>query len=163
VPFHSTSLRPRSLDKTFLWATVWLFAALGLAYAIYPGVYVYNHFNHGVSHSSGNFETNIAFALSPATKIFLLAAAVGLLGFVQLLGKPEGSTILFRLFLCLSGVVLCGSLFIAFTTRFHTADAGLRANQIIAYTGPASIFFLKVGLGVAVLNILLSSLRKRSV
>ncbi len=164
MPFYSTSKQPSSLDKTCLWTIVCLFVVLGLLWSIYPQAYVqYRYHSHHTSGVGWGLEETPV--LSRTLKCFLLAAAVGFLGFVQLhfrnLFKRDSSRILFRLFLCASAVVLCGALFLAFTTHFWTSDVGPRANEIIANTGAVSTFCLSFGCGVALLNILVSSLRGR--
>jgi hypothetical protein len=73
--------------------------------------------------------------------------------------------ILFRLFLCLSAVVLAGAGYLAIATRFWTAsDSEMgSANKIISHTGPISIFCLESGVAVGLLNIcLLVFLSRRS-
>src|SRR5579859_178348 len=164
MPFHSASKQPRHCDMVVLWTVVWLFVALGLSWAIYPRVYAHYHYH---SHAPSRWSQETTRVFSHTFKCLLLASAVGFLGFVQLHFRKwfmrDASRVLFRVFLGSSAVVLGGACFLAFTTHFWTSSPEPRANEILAHTGAISIFFLKFGFGVAVLNFLVSSFHKREV
>jgi hypothetical protein len=137
-----------TFDRTCLRMIVGSFVLLSLAWAIYPSMHA--------SHTSHE-DHNLRFALGLRADAHTSAAQTV---FLQLrLGSPRIRMIpkiLFRLFLCLSVVVLAGAGDLAIATRFWTASGPAldRANKMIG-TGPISIFCLKLGVAVGLFNIFL--------
>ena len=147
-----------TFDRTRLRMIVGWFVLPSLAWAIYPPMHS-SHTSHE-DHISGSHWGYEPTPTPRPLKPFLIAGLVGILGFLQLrLGSPRIRMIpktLFRLFLCLSVVVLAGAGDLAIATRFWTASGPAldRANKMIG-TGPISIFCLKLGVAVGLFNIFL--------
>ena len=147
-----------AFDKACLWAIVGSFVVLSLAWAIYPEM----HATRGLLQSQNSTLQSWGYEPTPTfqpLKSFLVAALVGILGFLQLhFGSPRIRLIpkiLFRLFLCLCAVVLVDAGYLAIATRFWTVwgSAIGSANTMISRTGPISIFCLKFGVAVGLFNV----------
>jgi hypothetical protein len=161
MAFVSHSKNAHAFDRKCLWAIVGTFLLLSLAWVIYPKI----HASHGGFHQSYTSSSrDWGYEATPTSrplKSFLVAGLVGTLGFLQLrLGGPRIRVIpkiLFRLFLLLSAVVLAGASYLAIATRLWTASSPAinSANRIISVTGPISVFCLKLGVAVGVIDIFL--------
>lgn len=161
-----TSPKPKGLDELVLWIIVGLFLALGIAWTVYPRIYLHDH--PGLPWPQIPQRWVEYSDSSPTLVYFFLACMTAAFGlwqtrFSRRFGRPSSRTLL-RLYLFFSLVFVLGSWtfdlgshFWTIPTQndFYAPDRVLEIGRILVKWG------LYASLAAAFVNVTYSSSRER--
>jgi hypothetical protein len=165
-PPSEIPIKPKGFDGTVLWIVVGLFLALGIAWLVYPRIYL--HYHPGVAWPAIPQRWRAYSDSSPSLVYFLLACMTAAFGFWQIRFHRwfacDSSRILSWLYLLFSLVFVAGSWTfdlgshfwtISMQNEFYPPDRVLEIGRILIKVG------LYSGLAAAVLNVNYSGFRDR--